>query len=732
MSVISEQPISGKDQDLLNFSSIADNILKVIINKNSLYKTDSVGKRSVNIGIYGEWGSGKTSIIRLIKEKADKKYKFVDFNIWAYKDSDEIVESLLEKVSSYSLITKLKKFIFLILKYVFLMIGAVWLSQIICQICFSFSFLVSLIPYINWLLPIIIFSSLFLLPKCFKNVRFPEYLGTIQDLFKLSFDDKKKKLKKILKNQTFIVIVDDIDRSPKFDDVPNLFIKLSNLFDLEDFNFMFLLDRNKVEKSLKKAGNNLWNIEFINKFIDFHFYIPEMTNDLKRYFIKKLTSQYFTNAQVFTEKLLINNAEYFPNNPRQIKMILRDLLEKESELTRFYSWEISTNDFLLSTIFRHIAGDLFQAIKNSDDITDSFNIAFYRNDENKKKQQIDALKSLLSRYYNYKNANYYVIKNLMHKMFDDGKTDKSFVDYSDNSKSIVITMKEFEKAEKRENIESIIHNKNKAFALRDIINIYNMYESNFYNQTIKAEVLKFKKNMVMALQIGQNIMKNNDDWKSYSLDLLDIFLHRGHVITIKDTKINKEKVNFLNTLLDGCIGGFSYNELMKYYKELMFDDEYDTKVDKQLNKRIKVEYKKRIIQKYKTFNNNYPNTSIELKATFDLILDGNEEFLNILSGEQYLEEKTKNCELLFYCIQKYYENYFYNDKKYTKVKLKKIIKFIWCSVVSDKLSTRTLIHFMSNIEPFKKIFEMKDKDFPLTKHMQKIRTDFNKNAKEKI
>ena len=60
-SVEPDRPITAKAQDVLNRAPFAENLARAILNYSST--------ESLVIGLYGEWGSGKTSIINMMVER---------------------------------------------------------------------------------------------------------------------------------------------------------------------------------------------------------------------------------------------------------------------------------------------------------------------------------------------------------------------------------------------------------------------------------------------------------------------------------------------------------------------------------------------------------------------------------------------------------------------------------------------------------------------------------------
>lgn len=87
-------------QDFLNFSVVANTVAELV--------TESNGQ-PISIGVSGNWGAGKSSMVKMIGEslkktddgKEDKKknYIFLDFNAWLYQGYDDARSALLQAVS---------------------------------------------------------------------------------------------------------------------------------------------------------------------------------------------------------------------------------------------------------------------------------------------------------------------------------------------------------------------------------------------------------------------------------------------------------------------------------------------------------------------------------------------------------------------------------------------------------------------------------------------------------
>ena len=97
--IISDEP--EKDSDLFGFDAYAKTIAELIANKDN--------KTPLVIGIYGSWGSGKTTLMQTVISHLGKIEKYEDkspyrncktvwFQAWKYKDEDEILAALIEEI----------------------------------------------------------------------------------------------------------------------------------------------------------------------------------------------------------------------------------------------------------------------------------------------------------------------------------------------------------------------------------------------------------------------------------------------------------------------------------------------------------------------------------------------------------------------------------------------------------------------------------------------------------
>src|SRR5688500_18768643 len=92
--VISDAPAS-LDYDLLNFKRYINPIVSILTNPDA--------ETPFTIGIFGNWGSGKSTVLRMVDEKlkkeSDAEFVRVHFNPWVYRSEPNILVPLLHTLN---------------------------------------------------------------------------------------------------------------------------------------------------------------------------------------------------------------------------------------------------------------------------------------------------------------------------------------------------------------------------------------------------------------------------------------------------------------------------------------------------------------------------------------------------------------------------------------------------------------------------------------------------------
>ena len=83
---IEENPISLLDDDKLNRRKFAESLAQSILNHKN--------EHCLTISLMGKWGSGKTSIIKMVEDywnQSDSENIVIHFNPWHFSNNDNLL-----------------------------------------------------------------------------------------------------------------------------------------------------------------------------------------------------------------------------------------------------------------------------------------------------------------------------------------------------------------------------------------------------------------------------------------------------------------------------------------------------------------------------------------------------------------------------------------------------------------------------------------------------------------
>lgn len=287
---INDNPVN--DAALLGHKEIVDTLKRFIESKHMI--------SSSSVAIHGEWGSGKTSVMKTLENNLDKSTNEVlFFEAWKYENTNPAI-ALITQIGY-----KLKKFD-------------------------------------NEIVGSLVESAIYVLTDWFLGSRISDNLATIigavqksnQEVNNLS-DKLQTSIKKL--NKKLIIIIDDLDRC----DVENtlqilslmkLFLSVDNCVVIAAVDFKRLEQAWKMKYQIKDETDDAKN--YLDKIFQIRIAIPIPNHDRIKAYYEKITK----NMPV---ELLEMFAEMGPSNPRSIKRMLNlisfrtFLLDNES--TKLYS-----------------------------------------------------------------------------------------------------------------------------------------------------------------------------------------------------------------------------------------------------------------------------------------------------------------------------------------------------------------------------------------------------------
>ena len=232
MEIISDNPIRNSESDLLDRNRSAELFAKHLFSLN--YKDGLV------VSVCGEWGSGKTSYINLMRNELTNNSIVIDFNPWMFSDTNNLVQlffsEMSEQLSNYSDNSDLKEKVS------------------------DFGEVVSSITFIP----------------------FMDVLGKALKLFfknKKSFQVKRNELIEALEqaDRPITVILDDIDRLSA-DELQSILKLVRLVGSFPNIIYILSFDKGRVVKTLN--SNNIDGQAYLEKIIQVPFDIPKVSENL--------------------------------------------------------------------------------------------------------------------------------------------------------------------------------------------------------------------------------------------------------------------------------------------------------------------------------------------------------------------------------------------------------------------------------------------------------------------
>lgn len=382
---IIDKEINLNDYDYLRTKIYADNLTKII---------DNTDKDKVfTIGLFGNWGTGKSSIIETSKNDFDQeKIKFITYDAWQYVN-DSFRRMFLKKIRedlNYEETELLKKF------YVnestdvgnkyrlsskrlsFILIGLIFLLAIITFIPFDFDYkfpVYSILTLLGFLITIIsgAFHQLKIsvtkphlfapeqFESCFKEM-ISNSLKKQNVLLKWVKGDKSKQnLEKI------IIVIDNIDRCSN-DIAYNLLTDIKTFLSSNSYSIVFIIpvDDEALRKHIINSNSNVENSdkdkeEFLRKFFNVTIRIKPYDETDMFSFAKQISEKYQLDFK--PETINIASKEY-AKNPRRVIQLFNNLL---AELNYYDQEFIQRNETLVCSILiiREEYPDYYKQLVNS-------------------------------------------------------------------------------------------------------------------------------------------------------------------------------------------------------------------------------------------------------------------------------------------------------------------------------------------------------------------------------
>lgn len=352
--LIAEKEINEFDSDIIGLEDYIKKLKNEIIQYNH--------NISCTIGIEGSYGSGKTSLVRLLFKELEKEknIKTLEFNSWQYDNFEKLVQDYFNSVMSFVRFDKkhLEEY-----------------KNIISAVSKSFLGM-NLIPNSN---------------SEENNVnKTKEKINSVINTYK--YDTK------------YVVLIDNIDRLEN-DEIINVFKLIRNLVDFNNFIFLVPFDNSILEGKVEKIKKYYFDKVFIS-IIEVPKIDKNTTGNLFISLIEKRISE-FKFDTIDHKTQVKNDLDLVKNNS-----IVYESFENIREAKRFYNYFIqnytplinvvSFHDYLYLSLLKFQFPKIYNEINENRKTNElAFNI------EEQKKNHENALEDkILDRFYiegNYNN-----------------------------------------------------------------------------------------------------------------------------------------------------------------------------------------------------------------------------------------------------------------------------------------------------------------------------------------
>ncbi len=364
--IYEDNPIKTKKEDKLNYSDFADKIADIIIK----YKFNEFYTKSLTIGLLGEWGSGKSSILNLFEQSLnnklklnDKQYIIFNFDPWNFSNKESIYLYFFGQLSS---ILKKEKRTDKLIKF---------LNKYSDEIISATEIMIDNINGTS--IGLISKIGLKLLKKSINDNN--REISTLYDLKEKINEEIMKFLKD---DQKIIIEIDNIDRLTD-KQVQEIFQLVNSLADFRGIVYILSFDKEVVTKALVES-QKYSSEEYINKIIQIPIVIP--TIDSKS--LELLFNSYLDNLCKVYDISLGNNS-YELKEWSIFKYYLKNIrdLKRYFNILNFYlppiKNEVKIRDFMYILLIQLFEPHVYkQIIKNKNILIEDFRSDRRNFDEN--------------------------------------------------------------------------------------------------------------------------------------------------------------------------------------------------------------------------------------------------------------------------------------------------------------------------------------------------------------
>ena len=389
---IYDKPIETEKDDFLGRKRFSQHLGKALL--------DWKEKESLVIAIYGEWGSGKSSVINLASEnieKSDQKNKptIIEFNPWIFSEENSLGEHFFNEIAKElelkndtdkdkNIAKKLKFYASLLSlapeenslvnlsSKILLILGLVGITG--SQIINWFN-----IPS-NWIQNVLLVGGfLFVLLEFSKGYlgKLASYFEKKAEYYSKSISEVKREIKKELidRQKKLVIVIDDIDRLNQ-SEIRQIFRLIRVNADFPNTIYLLAFDRKIVEKNLEEQVG-VSGKDYLNKIVQVNFDVPfAKSSKISTFLFKELdrilsvlpesAQKYFGQDDSYWVNVYHSGFKDFFKNIRDVKRFASSLEFNISQMYQGKVMEVNPIDFIAIEAIRVFAPDFysFMRVKN--------------------------------------------------------------------------------------------------------------------------------------------------------------------------------------------------------------------------------------------------------------------------------------------------------------------------------------------------------------------------------
>lgn len=364
-----DQPIDTYKEDLLGRHSFAKALAKAILS----YEQDD----SISVGLFGEWGSGKTSMINMTLEEiksisAKNEPLIIKFNPWNFSDQNQLVQQFFNELSlvlcrddSAGRHAKLGRTI-----------------QKYSRFFEPFSYVPTL-------------SFIGETAKAVKGVGIAaEKAG---EAGSKNLSAVKSELNSLLKeiDTKLIIVIDDIDRLNNTE-IRQIFQLVKSLANFPNTIYLLSFDKDVVINALKKVQEGSGN-DYLEKVVQVPFEIPQMSKREVEHFLFKKLDELIQDIpeerwdRTYWGNIYHSGLKHLFHNIRDVNRYLNSL----SFGFRLVKDEVNPIDFIAITAVQVFIPNLYKSIKDNKDLFAGIKDS-YRESENARKEEESRIELILN------------------------------------------------------------------------------------------------------------------------------------------------------------------------------------------------------------------------------------------------------------------------------------------------------------------------------------------------